>query len=131
MRQRAAGGSSERGSISRLALAVALGLASTACVEDAPGAVYEVSGIVSQESEDGERASPLGGALVRFTSDTGHVSETTSGDDGRYEMQVFTDVRFGQVRAERDGFAPDERTVLFDQPQRRIDLRLRPVRESR
>ncbi len=105
----------------------AIALVGTACDDRVPGAAYDLSGIVQSELVEGSTPAPLGGATVVFTSDTGHVTETVSGDDGRYEMQVFSDVAFGQVRAEAAGFVPHERTVYFDVPARRIDLLLRPV----
>ena len=105
----------------------AIGMLAAACGDRVPGAAYDLSGIVQSELVEGSSPTPLGGAVVVFTSDTGRVTSTVSGDDGRYEMQVFTDVAFGQVRAEAAGFVPDERTVYFDVPARRIDLVLRPV----
>lgn len=104
-----------------------MAMLAVACGEAAPGAAYDLSGRVQTELVEGSAPMPLGGATVRFTSDTGHVSETVSGDDGRYEMQVFSDVAFGQVRAEAAGFVASDRTVYFDVPQRRIDFVLRPV----
>lgn len=101
------------------------GLVLAACGADAPGALYELSGRVAGQHTEGAATTPIGDALVRFTSDTGHVSETRTDSEGRYAMQVFSDVAFGQVRAEAAGFAPSEATVYFDQPQRRIDLVLR------
>ncbi len=106
--------------------AAAIGL-SGACTEDTPGSAFDLSGLVASETEEGGATTPLGGALVRFTSDTGQVHEATTTSEGRYEMQIFTDSPFGQVRAEASGFGPSERTVLFDRPQRRVDLVLRPV----
>lgn len=103
-----------------LALVVAL-----ACGERAPGTAYDLSGRVTRQQED--MGAPLPGATVRFTSDTGLVQETTTGGDGRYEMQVVSDTPFGQVRAEAPGYVPSERTVYFDLPERRIDLELRPA----
>lgn len=70
---------------------------------------------------------PLGGATVRFTSDTLYTAQTRSDADGHYEMVVETDVPLGQVRAERAGYQPAEATVFFDTPQRRVDLALRPI----
>ncbi len=103
-----------------------LGLLAASCEDRAPGGNYDLSGIVRTELVEGSTPTPVGGATVVFTSDTGHVTETVSGDDGRYEMQVFSDVAFGQARAELEGFVPSERTVYFDTAQRRIDFVLRP-----
>lgn len=100
------------------------------CVEETNASAYDLSGVVQVESEDGGELSPLGGATVVFTSDTGLVAETVSEDDGRYEMQVLSDVTFGQVRAERSGFTPSEQTVFFDRPDRRVDFVLRPAPEE-
>lgn len=99
------------------------------CAEEVPGGAYDLSGRVSVELTEGGAPMPLGGALVTFTSDTGHVHETTTGSDGRYEMQVFSDTPFGQVRAEADTYVPSQRSVYFDNPERRIDLVLRPAPE--
>lgn len=104
------------------ALAIALLLSS--CGTEAVGSVFELSGRVFEEVE-GTDTAPIGGATVTFTSDTGFVTTATSSDDGRYQMQVFTDTQFGQVRAEASGYEPRQRTVFFDTPQRRIDLGLR------
>lgn len=109
-----------------LLLALAGGGALGSC-ESAPGATYQLSGRVTVLLTDDGAAMPIGGALVRFTSDTGRVGETTTGGDGRYELAVFTDAPFGQVRAEANGYTPNERTVYWDQPERRIDIVLRPA----
>ncbi|WP_236604706.1 carboxypeptidase-like regulatory domain-containing protein [Sandaracinus amylolyticus] len=103
-------------------------LAASACGEETNASAYDLSGIVTVERDDGSSAG-LGGARVTFTSDTGLVEETTTGDDGRYEMQVLSDVAFGQVRAEKTGFTSSERTVYFDRAERRIDLELREASE--
>jgi hypothetical protein len=96
-----------------------------ACAPETVGSTYELSGRVTNLLESGESPSPIAGALVRFTSDTGDVAETMAASDGRYAMQVLSDSRFGQVRAEAAGYNPSERTVFFDVAQRRIDLALR------
>lgn len=97
-----------------------------ACAPGSVGSTYELSGRITNLLESGSAPSPIGGAMVRFTSDTGEVAETAAASDGRYAMQVMSDSRFGQVRAEATGFNPSERTVFFDVAQRRIDLALRP-----
>jgi hypothetical protein len=114
-----------RSRVHRLALLPFLFLA--ACAPTTVGSTYELSGRITNLLESGGTPSPVGGAVVRFTSDTGDVVETTSAADGRYAMQVLTDARFGQVRAEAGGYTPSERTVFFDIAQRRIDLALRPA----
>lgn len=86
---------------------------------------YELSGIVTERIDTGTDVAPLAGAEVTFTSDTGMSLTTTSGDDGRYRMQVESEVRFGQVRATLAGYQTTERTVLFDVPARRVDLGMR------
>jgi hypothetical protein len=112
----------------RPALLVPVGLAlALGCGGDTPGTAFDLTGTVSAQLTDTGNSMPLAGATVRFTSDTGHVTETTSAGDGSYAMQVFTDVPFGQVRAEAAGFGPSEATVYFDLPERRIDLTLRPM----
>lgn len=95
------------------------------CAPGTVGDTYALSGHITQ-TLSGAAISPVAGATVRFTSDVGDVFETTSGGDGRYNLQVLTRVRFGQVRAEAGGFNPSERTVYFDTPERRVDLALRP-----
>jgi Carboxypeptidase regulatory-like domain len=99
---------------------LATGLLASGCVEKVPGAEYDLTGYVLTRLD----RAPIAGAMVRFTSDTGTVTEATTNGDGRYAMQVFSDVAFGQVRAEATGFAPHSETVYFDQPQRRADLAL-------
>ena len=89
---------------------------------------YELSGIVSERFESGTDLTPLAGVEITFTSDTGMSFSTTSGDDGRYRMQIESEVRFGQVRASLAGFQTTETTVLFDVPARRIDLDMRRER---
>lgn len=91
---------------------------------------YELSGIVSERFESGTELSPLGGVRVTFRGDTGLVYETSTGSDGRYRMRISSDVQFGQVRAELDGFTPVEMTVYFDTPTRRIDLDMRRGRDT-
>ena len=108
-------------------IALAVATLASACVDETNAAAYDLSGRVQVETEEGGELTPLGGARVVFTSDTGLVEETVSGDDGRYEMQVLSDVSFGQVRAERNGFTASEQTVFFDRPDRRIDFVLRPA----
>ncbi|HJL19269.1 MAG TPA: carboxypeptidase-like regulatory domain-containing protein [Sandaracinaceae bacterium LLY-WYZ-13_1] len=98
-----------------------------ACDEGAPTETFELSGVVSVLLESGETGGPIGGARVRFVSDTLIVSETETDDDGRYRMRVLTDFPFGQVIATADGFREEEATVFFDTPQRRVDLQLRRV----
>lgn len=107
--------------------ALALVAIAGGCVEGTDAAAYDLSGRVQAQAVEGDAVAPLGGARILFTSDTGLVAETTTGDDGRYELQVLSDVAFGQVRAERSGFAPSEQTVYFDRPERRIDFVLRPA----
>jgi|GEM_PF-1895208 len=86
---------------------------------------YELSGIVSERFESGIEVTPLAGVEVTFTSDTRMSFSATTGDDGRYRMQIESEVRFGQVRAALAGFQTTERTVLFDVPARRVDLDMR------
>jgi hypothetical protein len=95
-----------------------------ACESGARSSAYDLSGYVVTERESAGRE-PVSGARVRFTSDTGLVTETVASGAGRYEMQVESDVRFGQVRAEADGFVPQEATVYFDSAERRLDLVMR------
>lgn len=89
-------------------------------------ASYELSGIVSERFESGDVLTPIGGANVTFTSDTGLSASAVTGSDGRYRMIIESDTPFGVVRAEAAGFAPSTRSVYFDTPVRRIDLDLRP-----
>lgn len=97
---------------------------------DGGGAVastYELSGVVSEriDTSTGTDVAPLGGVEVTFTSDTGMSFTTSTGDDGRYRMQLESEIRFGQVRATLAGFQTTERTVFFDVPARRVDLGMR------
>lgn len=68
----------------------------------------------------------IGNVTLTFTSDTGFTTDTRSGGGGRYQMVVQTDIRFGQVRAEVEGYAAREQTVFFDAEARRLDFTLRP-----
>ena len=99
----------------------------TSCATPTVGDTYALSGRVTQTLASGVSATPVPGALVRFTSDVGDVFETSAAGDGRYHLQVLTRVRFGQVRAMAGGFVPSERSVYFDTPERRIDIGLRPT----
>jgi hypothetical protein len=102
---------------------------STGCDGGAPVvSTYELSGIVSERFESGMDLTPLAGVAVTFTSDTGMAFSATTGDDGRYRMQIESEVDFGQVRASLAGFQTTETTVLFDVPARRIDLDMRRER---
>lgn len=104
---------------------LALILAAACGGDDAPLESYELTGYVRDDLTD----APLEGARVVFTSDTLYTAEGTTDSDGLYEMVIASDVPFGQVRAERSGYRPAERTVFFDQAVRRVDLRLRPASE--
>jgi hypothetical protein len=97
----------------------------SACAEAPPLDTYELSGEVTVLLETADDGGPIPNARVTFISDTLRVEETTTDANGRYRMRVSTDHRFGQVRAEADGFVPHEETVYFDTPQRRVDLALR------
>ncbi len=88
---------------------------------------FELSGRVEELIGPDQVGDPIPGARVTFQSDTLIVAETTTDDGGRYRLRIETDHRFGQVRAEAGGFAPDESTVFFDQPIRRVDLQLRAL----
>ncbi len=111
----------------RLAPAVPLLLAifSMACDGSAPMDTFELSGRVTVLLESPDGGSQIAGARVLFVSDTLLATETVTDADGRYRMRVVTDHPFGQVRAEAEGFLPSETTVLFDTPQRRVDIELR------
>jgi hypothetical protein len=95
------------------------------CDPGPPADSYELTGRIFALNEAGEEGEPIVGAVVIFQSDTLLVEETRSEGEGRYRMRVSTDHPFGQVRAEADGFFPNEETVYFDQPQRRVDIGLR------
>ena len=103
---------------------ILLALMLASCSDPPNTEVFELSGQVTALSGAG---SPIEGAVVRFTSDTRRVAETTTDGSGRYRMRVSTDHAFGQVRAEAADFTPGETTVYFDAPRRRIDLALRPI----
>jgi hypothetical protein len=109
----------------RSLLLALLALALASCVEELPLESYELSGHVSALLESGDEGGPIANARVLFVSDTLIVEETTTDANGLYRMRVETDHRFGQVRAEAAGFRPGEETVLFDTPQRRVDVALR------
>ncbi len=113
----------------RLALsvpAIFLGLLTLGGCEEAPTALYQISGQITDDlSED-----PIAGATVSFIADTGYSAETTADGNGRYRLAVETDYPFGQVRAEASGYVPKEATVYFDSEDRRIDIQLRPSRAT-
>jgi hypothetical protein len=93
--------------------------------QEAPMDTYELSGEVTILLDDLGGGEPVAGAHVTFTSDTRIVEDTTTDAHGRYRMRVTTDHAFGQVRAEAEGFSPNEATVYFDTPQRVVDIALR------
>lgn len=100
-----------------LALFAAAGCAG----DEAPTDRYELSGFVTETPSGG----PIDGATVIFVADTLYSTETSTDEDGFYEMVVETDTPFGQVRARHAGHVAAEQTVFFDSQQRRIDLVLR------
>jgi hypothetical protein len=89
--------------------------------EDPHAAVFELAGRV----QDRSTGRGIGGADVRYVSDTLDEASTTSDGDGSYRLVIMTTTPFGQVRADKAGWLPDERTVFFDASPRRMDLRLR------
>ncbi|GAB5546610.1 MAG: hypothetical protein SangKO_063700 [Sandaracinaceae bacterium] len=102
-------------------------LLAVGCDGAAPTDAFELSGRVTALLEGGDAGDGIANARVVFSSDTRILSETTTDESGRYRMRVLTDVPFGQVRAEAEGFRTKEETVFFDTPQRRVDLQLRRV----
>ncbi|MBC7173668.1 MAG: hypothetical protein H5U40_14605, partial [Polyangiaceae bacterium] len=102
-------------------LSIALAIAATSCADPPPTVEYEVAGVVT----DANSGEGIPHAAVRFVSETAYTASTQANGDGRYEMRVESDSPFGQVRAERAGWSPAEKTVYFDSPSRRIDLVLR------
>ena len=94
--------------------------------DDSATSTYELSGIV-EETFSGDR---LEGVRITFTSDTLYRSDTTTDDDGYYEMSIETDVPFGQVRADRPGYVTEETAVFFDTNERRVDFDLRPEEQQ-
>jgi hypothetical protein len=103
------------------ALAVLATLSS--CDSGAPTALYELSGIITEVN-----GGPIGGARVVFRADTLETADTYTNGDGVYRLSIESQSRFGQVRAEADGYIPGESTVFFDTNVRRLDLILRPGR---
>ena len=91
------------------------------CADAAPTRDLEVAGFVLEI----DTREPIEGARVTFRSDTLYEVTTTSDEEGRYELFVVSDSKFGQVIAEKEGFSTAEQSVFFDQPQRRIDLEMR------
>ncbi|MEM1417162.1 MAG: carboxypeptidase regulatory-like domain-containing protein [Myxococcota bacterium] len=109
-----------RGAVAALLACLAL----AGCGEDGFTDRFELSGRVIDASN--ERG--LAGARVVFSTDTGVATETTTGGGGGFELAIRSDTPFGQLRAEAEGFAPEEATVFFDTPRRVVDLTLRPAR---
>ena len=106
----------------RLASALAGLIALSSCADEGPVESFELSGFV----HDDLTGEGIDDATVTFVSDTLFEASTTTSGNGFYEMGVETDVPFGQVRAEKEGYRPAEATVFFDTNVRRIDLRMRP-----
>lgn len=93
-----------------------------ACTANSATNTYSINGYVT----DVLTSAPIAGVHVTFTSDTLYRAEATTDSDGLYEMTATTDTPFGQVRAEVAGYQSVETTVLFDTPERRLDLSMRP-----
>jgi hypothetical protein len=91
------------------------------CAEDPVTTRYVVAGHVT----DATTGAGITGAAITFVADTLYTDATKTDSSGDYEMTVESDVPFGQVRAERDGYVAAETTVYFDTLSRRIDLVLR------
>ena len=113
--------------VARLTFGLLMIAALASCEENPHLDTLELSGRVTVLRGGAGAGDPIAGATVSYISDTLIVSDTMTDDAGRYRMIILTDVPFGQVRASADGFIPAETTVLFDTPQRRIDLELRPM----
>jgi hypothetical protein len=92
--------------------------------EGPPGESYEIVGFVVEAVGAGTDGPPIGGATVRFASDTGRTAEAVSDGNGRYRIFVLSETRFGVVTASAAGYADARATVYFDTPQRRLDLAL-------
>jgi hypothetical protein len=105
----------------RAAALVLVAAAYAGCAEDSPTSTYTIAGHVT----DAATGDGVGGARVRFVSDTLYTEAVKTSSSGHYQMMVESDVLFGQVRAERSGYTPAETTVYFDTPSRRIDLVLK------
>ncbi len=106
-------------------VALLLALALSGCAQEAPADTYELSGQVTALLDANGGGEPIPGAHVTFTSDTLIVDDATTDGNGYYRMRVSTDHRFGEVRAEADGFQPGESTVYFDTPTRVVDIAMR------
>jgi hypothetical protein len=104
---------------------LALGAVDAGCGrEGPPGESYEIVGFVVESVGEGTDGPGIGGAMVRFESDTGRTVETVSEGNGRYRIYVLSETRFGQVTASAPGYGEARETVFFDSPQRRLDLAL-------
>lgn len=71
----------------------------------------------------------LGGAKVRFVSDTLDEAETVTEGDGRFtiDVEVPEGVRFGTLEASREGYNDSKQvSVYFDGTAPRAELVLRP-----
>ncbi|MFW6067930.1 MAG: hypothetical protein ACOC97_06305 [Myxococcota bacterium] len=103
-------------------LVLLLGLVCASCGDEDPNVQsFSLSGRVTDRATgDG-----IGGVTVTFVSDTLHEAQDTTGSGGSYSVMVRSDTPFGQVRADKDGWLSDEKTVYFDVPERRVDLSLR------
>jgi hypothetical protein len=97
----------------------------TGCGDTNPTGSFELTGRVLEVNTE----EPVSGALVIFRSDTLYTNQDQTSGGGWYQMGIETDSPFGQVRAEHPGYIPDEETVFFDGPQRRVDIRLVPLDE--
>ncbi|MGB0680185.1 MAG: hypothetical protein ACPGUV_11030 [Polyangiales bacterium] len=90
------------------------------CAPDAQRAGFEVSGYVVGV-DDGK---PLAGVEVQLWTDTLRQLRTRTDVAGFYHFEVDADVSFAQLRCQHQALGSQERTLLFDAPLHRIDLRL-------
>lgn len=95
-----------------------------ACAEEEPETAQDVE--VSGYVRDDVTRRAIRGASVVFTSDVLDTKSTTTDDDGYYEMAVTTNTTTGRLLASKAGYVPNEVSVYFDVPSRRVDIELRP-----
>ena len=93
------------------------------CSDSNPTVSFELTGRVLEVNTE----RPVSGAVVTFRSDTLYTNEDQTSSGGWYQMGIETDSPFGQVRAEHPEYLPDEESVFFDAPQRRVDIFMVPL----
>ena len=92
------------------------------------GAAVASQRTISGEVRDAQSKRGIGGALVEFSSDTLEAAETSTDDDGHFELdvEVSEGVMFGHVSAtHRDYEKAAAVSVYFDGAENVLEIELR------